>query len=199
MTTRTRRYALAALVALGVSLPATAWAAGGGDHGFPWAHLAATFVNFAIFLAILWKFALPAIQRGLSTRRELLMANLAEATRLREEAEERLAQYDAKIKGLEQERQALLDETSRQGEREKERIIEDARRQVAKMRADAERLIDQELKRAVANLERRAVDEAVEIAKRMVAERLEQPTAQSKLVDRYDTQLSSIASIQQAS
>ena len=199
MTTRTRRYVLAATVALGTSLPATAWAASGGEHGFPWVHLAATFVNFAIFLAILWKFALPAIQRGLNTRRELLMANLTEAKRLREEAEERLAQYDAKIKGLEQERQELLDEYSRQGEREKERIIEDAHRQVAKMRADAERLIEQELKRAVANLERRAVDEAVEIAKRMVAERLEQPAAQSKLVDRYVTQLSAVDSIQQAS
>lgn len=186
----TKRRLSAALTLVVMLMPAVAFAAGGGgghhgDHHFPWGHYLASWFNFAVFAAILWKFALPKINEFFHNRRELLMANLNEAKRLREEAERNLEEYQARLDALEEEREELLEEYNRQGEREKEKIIEEAQRQVEKMRADAERLIDQEVKKAVAMLEQRAVDHAVEMAYKLAGEKLDGVSKQKKLVDRY--------------
>lgn len=178
--------------------PTTAMAAGaGGEHHFPWAAYAASWVNFAIFFAILWKFALPPIQAYFAKRREELQANLNEAKLLREEAAAMLAEYESRLDALDAEREALLVEYREQGEREKERIIEDATRQVAKLRVDAERVIEQEVKKAKAALEARAVEQALTIAR----ERVEQKLAtggQDKLVHRYIEDLKKIDAQQRA-
>lgn len=185
-----KRHALSVLIvsALVLAVSGVAWAGGGGDgdhHGFPWAHFAASWVNFAVFAAILWRFALPAIKKAFAERRALLTKNLEEAKRLREEAEARLQDYQAKLDSLEEEREALLEEYNQAGEREKQRIIEDAKLQVEKMRGDAERLIEQEVKKAVASLEQKAVDEAIRIAGQVSRERLDSSVKHGKLVDRY--------------
>lgn len=168
--------------------PVVAMAAGGGHgdegHHFPWGHFAASWVNFAIFLGILWKFALPPIQKYFAERRESLLENLNEAKRLREEAAARLAEYESKLDALDTERQALLDEYREQGEREKDRIIEDTTRQVEKLRVDAERVIEQEVKKAKAALEARAVEQAMKIAQEEAVKKLSSG-GQNKLVTRY--------------
>ncbi len=178
-------------------LPSIALAAGGGhgDHHFPRASVAASWVNFAIFLGILVYFAKDSIQTFFSNRKELLEANLKEAERLREEAQAKLEEYQAKLDQLEQEREELLEEYNRQGEREKIKIIEDAKNQVEKMREDAERVIEQEVKKVIASLEQRAVDHAVRLAKDMAKDRLDSEDKQSKLVDGYVEDLASIDSL----
>lgn len=177
-------------------ISSVAFAAGGGDHkGFPWGHFAASWINFAIFAGILWKFALPPIQNFFKNRRENLEANLKEAERLREEAEAKLQEYKDKISALEKEREDLLEEYNEQGEREKAKIIADAKKAVEKMRVDAERLIEQEVKKAIATLEQRAVDHAVDLAHQMAKEKLEGKTEQKKLVDRYLDDLESIENL----
>lgn len=185
--------ALGALTFTGiVCASSVALAAGGGDAHFPWPHYAASWVNFAIFAAILWKFALPPIQRYFKARRGLLEASLLEAERLRAEAEAQLEVYRSKIAALESERATLLDEYNEQGEREKAKIIAEAKRGVEKMRADAERLIDQEVKKAIAGLEQRAVDHAVEMAEQIARQKLSQESAQKALVDSYISDLESM-------
>lgn len=199
VSNRVQRVTRALLVGGGIALvPATAMAAGGGgDHHFPWAAYAASWVNFAIFFAILWKFALPPIQKYFAQRREDLQANLNEAKLLREEAAAKLAEYESKLDALDAEREALLVEYREQGEREKERIIQDATRQVTKLRGDAERVIEQEVKKAKAALEARAVEQALSIAR----ERVEQKLAtggQDKLVHRYIDDLKKLETTQRA-
>lgn len=190
---------VAAVVACVMLAPVSAWAAGGGDgHGFPWGHFAASWVNFAIFLGILWKFALPPIQRFFAERREKLMADLNEAKRLREEAEARVTQYEAKLDALDAEREALLTEYRAAGERERDKIVEDAKRQVEKLRQDAERMLEQEVKKAIASLEQKAVDEAIGLARKMAAERLNSSLKQDALVQRYVEDLKGIDGIGKA-
>ena len=60
-------------------------------------------VALVIFLAILVKFGVPgAIVKALDSRGEKVAQELAEARRLRQEAEKLLAEYDAKRKAAEQ-------------------------------------------------------------------------------------------------
>ncbi len=184
---------------LAVTLFATAaFAAGGGGgdhHGIPWKHFIGSVVNFAIFLGILYKFAWPKVQEFFKNRREELLADRAEATRLREEAQAKLDEYNDKLAALEDERQELLDEYHKQGQREKERVVEEAKRQVEKMRADAEVVIAQEVKRAIASIEAKAVEQAVSMAQKMAAERLTARTSQDALVDDYLSDLGSIETL----
>ena len=172
-----------ALIAVSV-LPACA----ADVEAFPWVQWIVGLVNFAIFAGIIIKFGGPYIQEFFANRRAEFLRDKEAATRAREEAEALLEEYNAKLEALEQERQALLDEYHAQGEREKQRIIDTAKRQVEKMRTDAEATIDQEVKKAVSVLERQAVDLAVDMARDKAKEELD-ADRQKKLFDRYVAQL----------
>ncbi len=178
---------LPAAAALGAFTWASdAFAASPGDaHGFPWLHLLGAAINFIIFMGIILKLAGSKISAYFQKRQALIRFNLDEAKRLREEAEAKLAQYVTRLGALEAERQALLEEYHQQGLREKERIIQEANRQAEKMKADAEVMIAQEVKKARADLEREAVDNALNLAKQMARESLSARAEQSRLVDGY--------------
>lgn len=178
---------LTALAALIVVSPEAALAVEPGDagtHGFDWGIWLTNVINFLIFLGILWYFAAPKVKEYFVERRKELLADLEEAKRLRQEAEARLEEYKAKLDTLEGKREELLAEYEAQGEREKERLIEEAKSQIAKMREDAEATIDQEVKKAVSDLEKQAVDLAVEMARDLADEKLER-SEQNALLEKY--------------
>ena len=193
------RYIAPAAAFLAVSLIAgAAFAAGGGDgdhHGIPWKHFVGSVINFVIFAGILYKYAWPKAQEFFKTRRDELVADRAEASRLRDEAQAKLDEYNDKLAALEDDRQDLLDEYHKQGQREKERVVEEAKRQVEKMRVDAEIVIGQEVKRAIAQIEAKAVEQAVSMAQSMATDRLKARASQDALVDDYLTDLGSIESL----
>lgn len=182
--------ALVGCALLLVAEPAFAATAGDG-HGFPWAAFITSLINLAIFAAIIYKFAGSGITGFFKNRRETLVHDLEEARKLREEADARLEEFTTRLDALEDERKRLLEEYHEQGEREKKRIIADAKRQVEKMRADAEVTIDQEVKKAIANLERQVVDLAVGMTEKMALEKLD-AGKQKSLVDSYVSELSTI-------
>lgn len=173
--------------------------ASGGSHGgeeaaffdfeaFPWKTFIAGIFNFAVFMWILIKFGGPYIKEYYAERKENFVEEMEAAKEARKQAEAKLEEYNEKLAALEQERQALLDEYHAQGEREKQRIVEEAKQQVEKMREDAEATIDQEVKKAKAMLEQRAVDLAVEMAEDKAREQLDD-NAQQQLLERYVAQL----------
>lgn len=181
-----------------IAVPAIVWAAGGGGGGESsapsyWASWVVQMINFGIFAGIVVYFIKGPGARYFSDRREEMLADLKEARRMREEAEAKLEEYNAKLDAFEGEKQDLLDQYHEQGEREKERIIEEAKQQVEKMREDAERTIEQETRKAVADLERRAVDLAVDMAEDVLADRLDDDQ-QDALLDRYVGELSEVGS-----
>lgn len=178
---------LAALAVLLFAQPA--FAAVGGGHGFPWGAWIVSIINLLIFLGIIYKFAGGSISEFFKNRRATLVHDLDEARKLREEAEARLEEYTARLDSLEDERKQLLDEYHKQGEREKNRIIEEAKTQVEKMRADAEITIEQEVKKAIADLERQVVNLAVGMTEKMAQDKLDRGS-QKALVDNYVSDLS---------
>ncbi len=182
-TTKTMSMARVA----GICVVASGLLAGCGPvdvAGFPWVDFFVGLINFGIFAWVIIKFGGPFIQEFFANRREEFLREMNAAQEARKEAEARLAEYDEKLEALEQERQALLDEYHAQGEREKQRLVETAKRQVEKMRDDAESLIDQEVKKAVAMLEEQAVDLAVQMAAEKATEKLDEKQ-QQQLFERY--------------
>ncbi len=187
LTARNKRLLTITTLVTSTALSSTAFAAEGAP-GFPWASWGVSILNLFIFLGIIIKFGGPAIQKHFAERRRLFVYNFEEAARLREEAEARLEEYSARLDSLDRERQELLEEYHAQGEREKVRLIEAAKKQVEKMRADAELTIQQDVKKAVSDIERQAVDLAVEMAHQLAQEKLD-ANSRNRLVDSYVAQL----------
>lgn len=105
----------------------------------------------AVILIILWKRVPAAIGRALDKKIEAIRVQLAEAAKLRAEAEALKAEYEAKAAAADKERETLL-----------ERARHEAEGIVAQAKADTTALIDRRTRMAenkIAAAERHAIDE----------------------------------------
>jgi F-type H+-transporting ATPase subunit b len=137
----------------------------------------------AVFALLIWKKVPGAIAGALDAKIKLIRDQLAEAEELRKEAEALKAEYEKKAKGVDKDREALL-----------ERARHEADEIVAKAKTDAEALIERRTRMAedkIAAEERAAVDQlraaaaeaATKAAAKLIAERHDAAT-DAKLVDR---------------
>ena len=135
-----------------------------------------------VFVLLVWKKVPGAIGRALDSKIALIRDQLAEAEALRKEAEALKAEYEAKSKSADKDREALL-----------ERARHEADEIVAKAKRDAEALIERrsrmaedkiaaEERSAVEELRAVAADAAAKAAARLIAERHD-AGADAKLVD----------------
>lgn len=165
-----RLLGTAAAIALVVGWAGDAWAAGGAPQSagdfLKGAGFAA--INFALLMFIFVKFGRPGIRSFLKGRRDEITRELEEARRLRDEAQALLDDYSGKLDGIDAEREELLAQFKATGEEEKARLIEEGKAQAERMREDARRTIDREVRRV--SLEVR--DEVLDKAVRQATERL---------------------------
>jgi len=151
-----------AAVLLVVGFSSDAWASGAP-------HSAGEFLTGAFFaavnLAILGYVAVrmgkAGTQEFLKNRQSEVTRELADAKRLREEAEEMVKEFAGKLDGLEDERKALLEQFTAEGELEKSRLIEEGKAQSERLRTDAKRTIDLEIRRAQLQLHGEVLDRAL--------------------------------------
>jgi F-type H+-transporting ATPase subunit b len=127
-------------------------------------------VALLIFLGIVFYFKVPGmIARSLDERADRIRNELEEARRLREEAQQLLAEYQRKRKDAEQEAADIV----AAAEREAGQLVDEARQRtedyVARRTALAEQKIAQAERDAVNEVRASAVDIAVEAARRLLA------------------------------
>jgi F-type H+-transporting ATPase subunit b len=164
---------------------AYASAAAEGEHHAPsindiWFPL----VNFIIYAFIIVKFAFPLIRDFLKTRREEVVAKIAQASAKKQAAEALVREYRSKLAGLGKEVQALQAALRQEGEREKSRLISDALATAVKIKEDANFLSDQELRTARQKL-REEMANAAEATARQLIERNISAADQNRLVDDF--------------
>jgi F-type H+-transporting ATPase subunit b len=127
-------------------------------------------VALFIFLGIVFYMKVPGmITRSLDERADRIRNELEEARRLREEAQQLLAEYQRKRKDAEQEAADIV----AAAEREARQLVNEARQRtedyVARRTALAEQKIAQAERDAVNEVRSNAVDIAVEAARRILA------------------------------
>ena len=181
---RTTLFLLAFSVAIALAggQPALAAAPTDGGHGEQEAagcwlqseagQLGGWAFNFVLLVGGLVWAGRQATRRLLATRREKLVAELAEAARLREEAVDLLDAARAQLAGLEAEQQRLLVELRQEGERERERLIANAQRQAERIRVETEAALAQEARRARTTVQLELIDQAVQLAEQQLREEL---------------------------
>ena len=160
-----------------------AWAGPGeGAPTIGGGEILASLVNFAVYAALLYLLFAKGFTKFFRERRSRLLAEMDEATKLREAAEQQFAMYKAKLDQFEQEREQILREFREIGELERDRIIRDAEASAARLREDTLRQVDQEARAARTALVREIVQSALAEAQAEVERRMT-PDAHRKLVE----------------
>ena len=116
-------------------------------------------VSFAILLFLLKRYAFPAITEILDTRERTITENLAKADRARKDAEQLLAEYQAKLKAAQQEAIAMIDQARKQAQQ----VAEDNQRRV---KTDTDRMLAtarEEMARERVRVSLELKDQAVEL------------------------------------
>lgn len=144
----------------------------------------ANLINFGVLAFLAVRFGKKPLQDGLKKRRDDLMREIDEAAKVKEEAEDRLAEYEEKMESLEDELARIKKDYAEQGKRDEERIVREAKERRARMKRDAELLLDQEGKSVQAALLAETVQRATAAAEKLVQERLSAQDHE-RLADEY--------------
>jgi F-type H+-transporting ATPase subunit b len=139
---------------------------------------------FLLLLAILKKFAWPAILGAVEAREKALERQLAEAARDRELAAALLAEHQKLIAEAKTQAHAVIVEARTVAEKERALAIEKTKQEQEELLARARREIGAERDRAVAELRREAVDLSLAAASKLIEKRLDTETDR-KLVQEF--------------
>jgi F-type H+-transporting ATPase subunit b len=142
-----------------------------------------TIVVFLLLLAVLKKFAWPAVLGAVEAREKALEEQLAEAERNRAESAALLEEHKKLIATAKTQAHAVLTESKALAERERAVALEKTRQEQEELLARARREIQAERDRAVAELRREAVDLSLAAASKLIGERLDTATDRKLVLD----------------
>lgn len=129
-------------------------------------------INFALFVGLLWWFALPPLRDLAHSRSVTIRTDLDEAQSLRDEAARRHTEITDRLAALEAELSAIEGRAEAEAASESARIEERAKAAAAALKETVERQIRDEAARARQALRAEAVEIAVELAEGILKERV---------------------------
>jgi F-type H+-transporting ATPase subunit b len=130
-----------------------------------------TVINFLVLVGLIVWVIRKKGNPALAARRTEVEAELAEAQRLRAEAEKRHAETAMRLEKLDEEMVQIRGEMIKAGEAERDRIVEQAEEKAARLRRDTSFLIEQQIKQLRKELTQEAASAAVVAAQELLQER----------------------------
>ncbi len=179
---------LITLLLIGITCVTVYASGGGGGHEVASGVLLKDFLyrvfNFAIVVAILVYFLRKPLKSALSGRTEEIEKALAEAKKVKEEAEAKFAEYDQKLATATDEIAEISAAIRREGEAEKQKIIASAKAMAIKIEQDAGNAAELEIAKARTELQREAVNLAVGVAEELLKKNFTKED-DTRLIDEY--------------
>ncbi|HEY4486008.1 MAG TPA: F0F1 ATP synthase subunit B [Nitrospiria bacterium] len=129
-------------------------------------------ISFGILLFLLKRFALPGILEMLEAREKKIKDSLDQADRARQEAQQILAQYEAKLKSAHQEAQAVLESARRQAQQLLEENQKRMEQETQRLLTEARSEIDRDRQQALRDVQRAAVDLTLQAAEKLLGRTL---------------------------
>lgn len=148
-------------------------------------------VNFAALLLLFGWIIKTKGNPALAEKRKQVEQELAEAQRLRAEAEQRHQATQMRLEQLDQEMVSLRGEMIKAGEVERDRIVAAAEEKAARLRKDTSFLIEQQIKQLRQDLTREASSAAVEAAQQLLSQSTTDED-QERLAEAYLTRLDEV-------
>ncbi|MBW2712343.1 MAG: ATP synthase F0 subunit B [Deltaproteobacteria bacterium] len=171
------------LVVLGLllTLAGTASASDGGSamRDFAW-----SWFNLILLLGVLFYFARKAVPGLMAVRRATVKNEIDQAANLLEEAESKMSEWQGKIEQLDQEVDQIRTDSLRLAESEKERILAQARQTAERIREEGKISVARELENARAELRTEVADLAIEVAREILAQQVNDAD-RAKLLDGF--------------
>lgn len=131
-------------------------------------------INFILFIAVLIRFAGPALNRIFAARSSKIRDAIEVNEREFEHAQAERQKWQEKVASIDDEIRDLVSNCRRDGEAEKTKIIDNAQGYVARMRSDAQLIVEQEARGAerVLQLEisRQALDSAESLLRETITD-----------------------------
>lgn len=144
-----------------------------------------TTLIFVLFFLVLKKFAWKPVLGAIKARDEMIKGSLASAEKARKEMARLQSDNEAILKKAREERETILKEARDVRDKliaeAKGRATEEAEKLVEKARAGIER----EKAAALADIREQVASISIEIASRLVGEKLQKSGEQEKLIDNY--------------
>ena len=129
-------------------------------------------VSFGILLWVLYKFAFPPILEALETRERKIRDSIEQAEQNRVTAEQRLAEYEAKLNGAAQEAEAIVAEAKAKAQRLLEENEQRLRTESERIQAETTQEIERERRKALQDIRNEAADLALTVAEKVLARSL---------------------------
>lgn len=129
-------------------------------------------ISFGILLWVLSKFALPPILEALETRERKIRDSIDQAEQSRTSAEQRLQEYEAKLRGAAQEAEAILTEARNKSQRMLEENEQRLRAESERIKAETTQEIDRERRKALQDIRGEAADLALLVAEKVLVRSL---------------------------
>lgn len=130
-------------------------------------------VAFAAFVGLLWRPFVRALTKVLDKRSAAIAHELAEAVRLREEAQATLAAYQKKHRQVTEEAEEILKHAREEARRLQQDAQESVKKAVDVRLAQADAKIALEEKKAIQDVQRQVVDVAIQAARSVIVDNLQ--------------------------
>lgn len=150
--------------------------------------LLATWIAFGILFGVLTKFAWGPLLALVEEREKKLSGDLARAEAARTAAEKSLAQYRSKIESAHRETERILADGRTKAEAVSDRIVEDARKEAEGTVEKARKAIEEERRKAVADLQGRLGKISVLLAGKILEKEI-RPENHADLIARFTKEL----------
>ncbi|MEQ8164741.1 MAG: F0F1 ATP synthase subunit B [Alphaproteobacteria bacterium] len=140
-------------------------------------------VAFVITVGLLARKLLPVVGRALDARAETIRTQIDEATKLREEAQDLLANHQRKQRDAARDAEAILGHAAEEAQRIQSAAAKDLENALARRRQQALEKIAKAEADAVAAVKTAAVTIAIQAAEKLIREKMKGDSAEA-LIDR---------------
>ena len=149
----------------------------------PWT-LIAQLLNLFIQVMLIKKFLFKPIKEVLAKRKAAADAEIADATKAKEEAESLKSEYEENMKQARDKANDILNTAQKSATQQSEEIIREANAQAVSIKSKAERDIEQERRKAVNEIKDEIGDMAMEIAGKVIGREINS-SDHEKLIDDF--------------
>ncbi len=143
------------------------------------------FIAFSLLYMVLRRAVVPKFEKAFAERTEAIQGGMERAEKAQREAEVALNQYKSQLADARGEAQVIREEARVQGAAIIEEIRAKAQEEAARITATAQAAIESERQQAINSLRTEVGTLATELASKIVGEALDDQVRQSRIVDRF--------------
>jgi len=143
------------------------------------------FIAFSLLYIVLRRSVVPMFEKAFAARTEAIQGGMERAEKAQREAEVALSQYKAQLSEARGEAQSIREEARVQGAAIIEEMRTKAQEEAARITAAAQAAIEAERQQAINSLRNEVGTLATQLASKIVGEALDDQARQSRIVDRF--------------